>query len=173
MEKLNTINHNIEVLQSEGQVYAVFIKGLTCPGSSSSYANPGRWICRGFVHSLEFKFVWFQALLTELCFLLVGTGWVVHSKEFLHRNGYLISLGTWNLYINVYHRHTCYIPHACMQRQNCEHLTLSIFTGTHTTHRKLYLFIYFATDKKDMPNFVFQALILELLPWTFAYRNLK
>lgn len=59
-----------------------------------------------------------------------------------------------------------------MQRQNCEHLILSIFTGTQVIHRKLVFF--FATDEKGMPKFVLQALIfLELLPWTLAYRNLK
>lgn len=33
-----------------------------------------------------------------------------------------------------------YIPHTCMQRQNCEHLILSIFTGTQVIHRKLGFF---------------------------------
>lgn len=142
MEKLHTINHNIEVLQSEGQVYAVFIKGLACPGSSSSYANPGRWICRGFLHSLEFKFVWFQALLTELCFLLVGTGWVVHSKEFLHRNGYLVSLGIWNLYINLYHRHTLYTTCMHAKAKLWAFNIVNIYRKPHNSQEALFIYLF-------------------------------
>ena len=48
--------------------------------------------------SFEIKFVKFQALIIEICFLLAGTGQAVHREAFFHRHGYLISLGPWNFY---------------------------------------------------------------------------
>lgn len=90
-------NNGLVVVQSEVQVCAVSIKGLMSLGSSSSYANP-RWKIHGaFVQvSLQFTSGEFQSLLTQLCFLLLGAGWVAYSQEILHSYDYLIPLGTWN-----------------------------------------------------------------------------
>lgn len=134
------------ILQSEDQVCAVFIKGLMSP--SSSYAKPRWLIHRAFVQvSLQFTFGKLQSLLTQFCFLLLGSGWVAYSQETLHSYEYLIPLGIHMqsvhgyIHVHSHHRWECAYT-AATQREPKLWASETAIIGTQAMHRKIQFFFW-------------------------------